>query len=466
MPAIESAAWCSGDATAAIKKQPVTAAATASETTATRHGTESVAAEYDGITSQYRASKLLPFRRLAEIPTIVKMMERHMTGAPPPSLHQGDSAADRQQPSRRLLSGRRLLDLACGEGFYSRLFSDVMGADAVVGVDISPGMIDLAKQTEAGRRGRVTTTTRKPHVHATDGPSGSISTVGPRPIHFLVGDAIKPNLGQDTNAALGTFDVVTAIYLFNYATSYEDMVAMMRNVKACLKPVVPAATAPTAAAGGSPGSGTASGGRGGGVCIAVNDNPFNAYPDAYTAANSGPLCFTREVQLKDGGGGAGGGIGVGEDPRRGGEAITYTINLPDGTSCSFDNYWHQPSVYEAAASAAGLKLTWIEFGVDEEVARQYCPISNGYGVRGDEKEGQLLPEGVKTAHEASDCESSKCDGVAETGHPKAENKSQAFRGGQHNADDGARDDAATVRAALSRGPRTMFPLIGLTLEHK
>src|SRR5262245_66583482 len=45
------------------------------------------------------------------------------------------------------LDGQRVLDLACGFGFYTRLFKQ-RGAAQVVGVDISPEMIRLARKQE------------------------------------------------------------------------------------------------------------------------------------------------------------------------------------------------------------------------------------------------------------------------------------------------------------------------------
>lgn len=44
-------------------------------------------------------------------------------------------------------TGLNILDSGCGEGYFSRI-SKAMGAEKVVGFDISQGMIDLAKQTE------------------------------------------------------------------------------------------------------------------------------------------------------------------------------------------------------------------------------------------------------------------------------------------------------------------------------
>ena len=45
------------------------------------------------------------------------------------------------------LDGKRVMDLACGFGFYTRLLKQ-HGAAQVIGVDISPEMIRLATQQE------------------------------------------------------------------------------------------------------------------------------------------------------------------------------------------------------------------------------------------------------------------------------------------------------------------------------
>ena len=45
------------------------------------------------------------------------------------------------------VEGQRVMDLACGSGFYTRLLKQ-RGAAQVVGVDISPEMIRLASQRE------------------------------------------------------------------------------------------------------------------------------------------------------------------------------------------------------------------------------------------------------------------------------------------------------------------------------
>jgi len=97
------------------------------------------------------------------------------------------------------LHGQRVLDLACGFGFYTRLLKQ-QGAATVVGVDISPEMIRLAHQQEQAK---------------------------PLGITYQVCDAV-------TLPQLGPFDLVTAVYLLNYAESKDQMLSMCRSVYANL----------------------------------------------------------------------------------------------------------------------------------------------------------------------------------------------------------------------------------------
>lgn len=97
------------------------------------------------------------------------------------------------------LNGQRVMDLACGFGFYTRLLRQ-HGAAQVLGVDISPEMIRLAHQQEQAE---------------------------PLGITYQVDDAVA--LPQ-----LGPFNLVTAVYLLNYAESKEQMLGMCRSVYANL----------------------------------------------------------------------------------------------------------------------------------------------------------------------------------------------------------------------------------------
>ena len=99
------------------------------------------------------------------------------------------------------MSGVSVLDLACGDGHYTRIFKK-MGASRVVGVDISIKMIELAIAADKGER------------------------LG---IEYLVGDARC----VDFTASL---DVVLDAYLLNYAHSEQDLRAMASAIHRSLKP--------------------------------------------------------------------------------------------------------------------------------------------------------------------------------------------------------------------------------------
>lgn len=128
--------------------------------------------QYDQIAEQYRHSKQSPLRRWVEVPTFLELV--------------GD------------VDGLRVLDLACGDGFYSRKLAE-MGA-SVVGVDISAEMIRLAREAEA------------------QAPLG---------IDYCCADvAALP--------ALGRFELVTAAYLLHYAKDQAELARMCRNIAECL----------------------------------------------------------------------------------------------------------------------------------------------------------------------------------------------------------------------------------------
>lgn len=133
-----------------------------------------MSAQYDTIARQYQATKESPLRRYIEAYSFFRMI--------------GDPA------------GLRILDLACGEGFYTRALAD-RGAAAVTGVDISAEMIALAEQFESAES---------------------------RGISYHCADvAALPALGQ--------YDLVTAAYLLHYAPDVAALRAMCRNIVAHLK---------------------------------------------------------------------------------------------------------------------------------------------------------------------------------------------------------------------------------------
>lgn len=153
-----------------------------------------MAAHYDSIAKEYQRCKQAPWRLHIEYFTLFQML--------------GD------------LQGKSALDLACGEGHYSRLLKQ-HGAARVLGVDLSPAMIDLARAEE------------------------SKQALG---IEYAVADATQFQPAEP-------FDIVFAAYLLNYAQTRDQLLAMCRGIAQGLKP--------------------------GGRLVAVNSNqeqPIESYP--------------------------------------------------------------------------------------------------------------------------------------------------------------------------------------------
>ncbi|KAJ7900934.1 S-adenosyl-L-methionine-dependent methyltransferase [Mycena olivaceomarginata] len=104
------------------------------------------------------------------------------------------------------LSGKSVLDLACGTGVLLAEAAS-LGASRLVGVDISAGMIAVAVHQ---------------HPHAT------------YDFEFHVSDASLP-LDQ-LGLTPGTFDLISAGWLLHYAKTRDEMAGMWANVARYLKP--------------------------------------------------------------------------------------------------------------------------------------------------------------------------------------------------------------------------------------
>jgi len=161
--------------------------------------------DYDPIAEQYQRSKQQPWRTFVECFTLLDLV--------------GDPA------------GLAVLDVACGEGFYSRLIRQ-RGAARVVGLDLSQGMIDLARGQEARHQ------------------------LG---IEYIVADARElPDSGE--------FDLTVAAYLLNYARTRDELQTMCDGLTRSLKP--------------------------GGRFVTVNGNPALNFP---TAPSYRPYGFETSV---------------------------------------------------------------------------------------------------------------------------------------------------------------------------
>jgi len=131
--------------------------------------------DYNPIATKYKQSKLQPWRTYIESHTLMALV--------------GD------------LAGKSVVDVACGEGYYTRLLR-AHGAARVTGIDLSAGMIDLARKQEAAE---------------------------PLGIEYRVGD------GRDLRLPM-PYDLAVAAYLLNYAPNRAELLAMCRGVAGCLKP--------------------------------------------------------------------------------------------------------------------------------------------------------------------------------------------------------------------------------------
>ncbi|HEU4686174.1 MAG TPA: class I SAM-dependent methyltransferase [Nitrospira sp.] len=134
-----------------------------------------MSAQYDDIGAVYVNWKDTPIPRYAEVPTVKRLVSK-------------------------VIQGRQVLDLACGTGYYSRLFKQ-WGAATVMGVDVSEAMVSTAREAESK---------------------------DPLGIHYVVRDAADLSV-------LGSFDVAAATYLLHYAETSDIMRRMAKSIAANLK---------------------------------------------------------------------------------------------------------------------------------------------------------------------------------------------------------------------------------------
>jgi ubiquinone/menaquinone biosynthesis C-methylase UbiE len=170
--------------------------------------------DYNAIAAEYKRCKQQPWRLHVEYFTLLEL-----TGA---------------------LAGKSVLDFACGEGFYSRALRR-RGAARVVGVDLSDGMIGLAREEEKRE---------------------------PLGVEYVAGDA------KDFKAR-EPFDLVVAGYLLNYASTRDELLAMARAIARNLKP--------------------------GGRFITVNNNPAHTPEFFPTTEKYGFVKLSPEGALREGG---------------------------------------------------------------------------------------------------------------------------------------------------------------------
>jgi toxoflavin synthase len=131
--------------------------------------------DYTVIAEQYKQCKEHPWRSRIETYSILKRLGN--------------------------LEGKKVLDVACGEGFYARKLQQC-GAGEVVGIDLSEAMIRLALNQESRH---------------------------PLGITYLVEDARTERVQQE-------FDLAVSAWLLVYARNQAELLAMCRGLASRLKP--------------------------------------------------------------------------------------------------------------------------------------------------------------------------------------------------------------------------------------
>jgi SAM-dependent methyltransferase len=171
---------------------------------------------FDAIAEDYKSEDIgsVPVRRYSQVHTLLKLA--------------GDVA------------GKSVLDLACSDGFFSRHLK-AAGAARVVGMDLSPQMIDVARMHEAER---------------------------PLGIEYLVSDVFDMGVA-------GSFDLVLSSFLLHYAPTRERLVEICR--------IIHANTAP------------------GGRIISLHDHP-DALPESVEGFEKYGETKVTETPLRDGAG--------------------------------------------------------------------------------------------------------------------------------------------------------------------
>ena len=146
-----------------------------------------------------------------------------------------------------------------------------------MGVDISAKMIELAKQQESQKQ---------------------------EDIEYIVGDVME--LGK-----IGSFDLVVASYLLNYARTKEELLKMCQTVYTNLKP--------------------------GGRFLTINNN-LQQCPESYGICEK--YGYTKSIS----------------ETLQEGTPITLTFRIPgDNKTVSFDNYYLSKETYEWAFQVAGFE---------------------------------------------------------------------------------------------------------------
>ena len=190
------------------------------------------------------------------------------------------------------LLGKTALDLACGNGIYTRILASFRPND-VVGVDISNEMIRIAQESENAQRLGIT---------------------------YIVGDVLSLRLDKK-------FDVITAVYLLNYARTKKELTRMCAAVRSHIADD--------------------------GVFYAVVPNPSSGPSDGFeygirTTNADGKRSFAD------------------------GDVVRMEFEGSENGELSFSYCYWSKETYEGCLGSSGFSsIEWVPFSVSEEGIKEY-----------------------------------------------------------------------------------------------
>lgn len=224
----------------------------------------------------------------------------------PTSMIEEATFKESIQPWLARFPNARVLDLACGTGFYSKKLLD-WGAGYVLGVDASSSMVDAAREA----------------LSKDENYAGRAS--------FRVGNAL--DLGQMADEE--PFHIVIGVWLLNYASDQDEMTSMYRTISANLKD--------------------------GGVFMAITPPPTE---DVDERVKSWAETTEKHLDILPAR------VDYYERLESGQGWKTELTSLTEGAQFSFRNFHLRKNVYEEAARRGGLhgKLCWKEPVIPEQVA--------------------------------------------------------------------------------------------------
>ena len=124
----------------------------------------------------------------------------------PTSIVEEENVKDAILPYFSKLDNPRVLDLACGTGYYSHKLLQ-WGAGYVYGIDLSTSMVEVARQTVSKEQ-------KQEGV-----------------LRFSAGNALTLGKIPDEER----FDMATGFWLLNYSSNLDEMTQMFRSISANLK---------------------------------------------------------------------------------------------------------------------------------------------------------------------------------------------------------------------------------------